>query len=153
MKKTIILASFIFISLVLAGSYLPAQEGGSHRRVEKAKTPEKPRPDNLDETGPGQEVKTYREGGVVITVRKLKDEISGYKTFEVTADNRNAVKKTLIGKICLFDLRIKQSRCGSGECEVFMDLPAKSAETRKWQCKEKSFFSAWTFVIVKMHNF
>jgi hypothetical protein len=152
MKKTIILACSIFIAFALARSYLPAQQGALQRRGDKAGKLEKLKPDNLDESSPGQVVKTYREGGVVITVSKLKDETSGYKTFEVTADNRNAVKKTLIGKICLFDLRIKQAQCGSGECEVFMDLPAQSVETRKWQCKEKSFFSAWTFIIVKLYN-
>lgn len=107
-----------------------------------------------DLTGdPAGETRTYRDSGLVITVIKMPDEITGHKTFEVTVENQNAVKKSLNGRICLFDLRIKQAECGSGECPVYMEIPAKSKETKKWNCKEKSFFSAWTFVIVQVYDY
>jgi hypothetical protein len=104
-----------------------------------------------DDLMPAGDVKRYHDSGVIIKVKRMPDEKEGYKTFEVTAENQNAVKRTLSGSICLFDLRIKQAECGSGECAVYMDLLPKSKESKKWHCKEKSFFSAWTFVIVRIY--
>jgi hypothetical protein len=104
-----------------------------------------------DDLMPAGDVKRYHDSGVIIKVKRMPDEKEGHKTFEVTAENQNAVKRTLSGRICLFDLRIKQAGCGSGECAVFMDLLPKSKETKKFHCKEKSFFSAWTFVIVRIY--
>lgn len=102
---------------------------------------------------PAGEVRSYHDSGLIITVTKLPDEISGQKTFEVTVENQNAVKKSLNGRICLFDLRIRQAECGSGECPVYMEVPPKSKETKKWNCKEKSFFSAWTFVVIQVYDY
>lgn len=99
---------------------------------------------------PAGDVKRYRDSGVLIKVKRMPDEIEGQKTFEVTAENQNAVKRTLSGRICLFDLRIKQAECGSGSCAVYMELPPKSKEIKKWNCTEKSFFGAWTFIIVRI---
>jgi len=104
-----------------------------------------------DDLMPAGDVKRYHESGVIIKVKRMPDEKEGYKTFEVTAENQNAVKRALSARICLFDLRIKQAECGSGECAVFMDLLPKSNESKKWHCKEKSFFSAWTFVIERIY--
>ncbi|MBN1497879.1 MAG: hypothetical protein JXA07_13985 [Spirochaetes bacterium] len=107
-----------------------------------------------DLTGvPAGEARTYRDSGLIITVIKLPDEMSGHKTFEVTVTNQNAIKKSLNGRICLFDLRIRQAECGSGECPVYMEVPPKSKVTKKWDCREKSFFSAWTFVIVRVYDY
>ena len=104
-----------------------------------------------DDLMPAGDVKRYYESGVIIKVIRMPDEKEGYRTFEVIAENQNTVKRTLTGRICLFDLRIKQPGCGSGECEVFMDLFPKTKESKKFHCREKSFFSAWTFVILGIH--
>jgi hypothetical protein len=104
-----------------------------------------------DDLMPAGDVKRYRDSGVIIKVKRMPDEKEGHKTFEVTAENQNAVKRTLSGRICLFDLRIKQAECGSGSCPVYMELPPKSKEIKKWNCQEKSFFSAWTFVIIRIY--
>lgn len=107
-----------------------------------------------DLTGdPAGDARTYRESGLIITVIKLPDEMSGHKTFEVTVTNQNAIKKSLNGRICLFDLRIRQAECGSGECPVYLEVPPKSKVAKKWNCREKSFFSAWTFVIVRVYDY
>jgi len=107
-----------------------------------------------DLTGdPAGDVRMYRDSGLIITVIKLPDEMSGHKSFEVTVTNQNAIKKSLNGRICLFDLRIRQAECGSGECPVYMEIPPKSKVTKKWNCREKSFFSAWTFVIVRVYDY
>jgi hypothetical protein len=109
---------------------------------------------HMDRTDiPAGETRKYNDRGLNITVIKMPDEISGHKTFEVTIENLNAVKKSLNGRICLFDLRIKQADCGSGECPVYMEIPAKSKVTKKWNCREKSFFSAWTFIIVQVYDY
>lgn len=99
------------------------------------------------------ETRTYSQNGVKITVKKLPDEIKDYRTFEVTADNTNDAQKTLNGKICLANLQVKQPECGSGECTVYMEIPAKSTETKKWQCKEKSSSNSWKLIIVKIYDF
>jgi hypothetical protein len=104
-----------------------------------------------DDLMPAGDVKRYHDSGVLIKVKRMPDEKEGYKTFEVTAENQNAVKRTLSARICMFDLRIKQAECGSGECAVYMELPPKSKEIKKWNCQEKSFFSAWTFIIVRIY--
>ncbi len=104
-----------------------------------------------DDLMPAGDVKRYHENGVIIKVKRMPDEKDGFKTFEVTVENNNAVKRTLTGRICLFDLRVKQPGCGSGECEVFMDLLPKAKGSEKFHCRVKSFFSAWTFVILRIH--
>lgn len=104
-----------------------------------------------DSLMPAGDVKRYHESGVIIKVKRMPDEIEGNKTFEVTAENQNAVKRTLSGRICLFDLRIKQAECGSGECAVYMELPPKSKEVKKWNCRERSFFTRWTFIIIRIY--
>ncbi|OHD66182.1 MAG: hypothetical protein A2176_08045 [Spirochaetes bacterium RBG_13_51_14] len=109
-------------------------------------------PVDEDSARPAGEMKTYREEGLVITVTQLPDEVESYSSFEVAVENQNALKKTLSGRICLFDLQIKQRECGSGECAVYMDLPPKSKEKKKLRCKRKSFFNAWIFEIAKIYG-
>lgn len=107
-----------------------------------------------DGVGPNcEEAKTYREGGLVITVKRLPAGNSGYRTFEVVVENQNAVRKTLSGKICLFNLAIRQSECGSGGCEVNMELPPKTREIKNVQCLEKSDSATWSFSIVRIYDF
>jgi len=141
----LIIVPLIFMKTVNAG-----EDGYSPNDSKILENRDKEGDQNNDALMPAGDVKRYRDSGVIIKVKRMPDE-NGQKTFEVTAENQNAVKRTLSGRICLFDLRIKQAECGSGECAVYMELPPKSKEIKKWNCKEKSFFSAWTFVIVRIY--
>lgn len=140
------ITSLFFLKTALAG-----EDEYSPRDVRIIEHRDKEDSEASDDLMPAGDVKRYHDSGVIIRVKRMPDEKEGYKTFEVTAENQNAVKRTLSGRICLFDLRIKQAECGSGECAVFMDLLPKSKESKKFHCKEKSFFSAWTFVIVRIY--
>ncbi len=134
----------------LAAGNAPAGREGTGPLMEKADKDSGHH--DLTNDPPG-ETRTYRDSGLIITVKKLPDELGGHKTFEVTVENQNAVKKSLSGRICLFDLRIKQAECGSGECPVYMEVRPKSKDTKKFNCREKSFFSAWTFVMEQVYDY
>jgi len=46
-----------------------------------------------DDLMPAGDVKKYHDSGVIIKVKRMPDEKEGHKTFEVTAENQNAVRE------------------------------------------------------------
>lgn len=158
MKKSIVLVfslAFIFIAAAQFSLHraraqnnsdpFPEEDIKKYEGVEKGNG-------KSDDTATS-DVKVFEQDSVIISIKKISDEIKGYKTFMVTAKNQNDRNKTLNGKICLSNTTVKQPSCGSGECTVYMELKAKGSETRKWQCKEKSESSSWSFNVVKIYDF
>jgi len=101
----------------------------------------------------GDAEKTATENGLTVTVKKMADEIKGFKTFAVVAETTSGAKKTLNGRICLEDQTRKQPPCGSGECTIYMELGAGEKKTMKKDCKEASRSNVWSVKIVKVYDF
>lgn len=97
------------------------------------------------------EVRTYRHGGLLITVRLMERERDAVD-FELDVENPEGVGKTLRARLCLFDTRVRNRDCGSGEEPLFVDVKAKSTVTLKVRVLTLSIWEAWTLVVVKVHN-
>ena len=95
------------------------------------------------------ETRTYRQGGVVITVRLMERERDAVD-FELDIENTGAVRKNLRARLCLFDLRVRDRDCGSGEVPVTVDVREKSRVALKARVRPTSIWEAWTLVIVKV---
>ncbi|HPC42373.1 MAG TPA: hypothetical protein PLM53_05820 [Spirochaetota bacterium] len=100
-----------------------------------------------------EEERSYRRDNVVITVRKLYAEDRYYWNFEVTVVNQNDIKKTVEGRICLYNMYIQPRECGSEECGVNMAVQPKSVQTRKFRCRGKMDMNSWAFLIVTVHSY
>ncbi len=101
----------------------------------------------------GEEERSYRRDNVVITVKKLYAEDRYYWNFEVTVENRNDIKKTVEGRICLYNMYIQPRECGSEECGVNMAVLPKSVQAQKFRCRGKMDMNSWSFLIVTIHNY
>lgn len=99
-----------------------------------------------------REYQTSKDG-VNVTVKKINDNLKGFKLFQVTVKNTNNTKKTLNSKIFLQNRNVKQPKGGSGDCTIFIQLAPGQTRTEKKQCKETSKSNDWSFEIVKIYNF
>ncbi len=97
------------------------------------------------------EERTYRHGGLLITVRLMERERDAVD-FELDVENPEGVGKTLRARLCLFDTRVRNRDCGSGEEPLFVDVKAKSTVTLKVRVLPLSIWEAWTLVVVKVHD-
>lgn len=100
-----------------------------------------------------EEERSYRRDNVVITVKKLYAEDRYYWNFEVTVENRNDIKKTVEGRICLYNIYIQPRECGSEECGVHMAVQPRSVLVRKFRCKGKMDMNSWAFLVQAVHNY
>jgi hypothetical protein len=100
-----------------------------------------------------EEERSYRRDNVVITVKKLYAEGRYFWNFEVTIENLNEIKKTVEGKICLYNMYIQPRECGSEECTVTVAVQPKSVRSSKFRCKGKMDMNSWAFLILEIHNY
>jgi hypothetical protein len=100
-----------------------------------------------------EEERSYRKDNVVITVKKLSAEGRYFWNFEVTIENLNEIKKTVEGKICLYNMYIQPRECGSEECTVNITVQPKSARSSKFKCKGKMDMNSWAFLILEIRNY
>ncbi|HNW29927.1 MAG TPA: hypothetical protein PKN50_15725 [Spirochaetota bacterium] len=100
-----------------------------------------------------EEERSYRRDNVVITVKKLYAEDRYHWNFEITVENLNDIKKTVEGRICLYNMYIQPRECGSEECGVNMAVQPKSVQVQKFRCRGKMDMNSWTFLIVTIHNY
>lgn len=100
-----------------------------------------------------EEERTYRKDNMIILVKKLYAEEKLYWNFEITVENRNDIKKTVEGNICLYNMYIQQRECGAEECGVRMAVQPRSSQVKQFRCKGKVDMNSWAFLIFKIHNF
>ncbi len=103
--------------------------------------------------GDAEEERSYRKDNVVIMVKKLYAEDRYFWNFEVTVENLNEIKKTVEGKICLYNMYIQPRECGSEECSVNIAVKPKSVQIQKFKCRGKMDMNSWAFLIVTIHNY
>ncbi len=155
MKKP--LAALFFLSawagLLIAPATLEGDDGRAPFAVKAGEANSQVGEDeNAQEEDAALEERIYRQGGLIITIRMMADD-RDVVDFEVITENLTGLRKSLSGRICLFDLRVRDRDCGSGEEPVFMDLAPGSKEKKKYRVHKKSFYGAWTFIIKRIHDF
>ncbi|MBN2080093.1 MAG: hypothetical protein JW838_14085 [Spirochaetes bacterium] len=158
MKQSTCLA-LLFITVYFAIESLPGKAGPMND--DDMRCPAKPydavdtlpfeEGESGEEENPPLEERTYRRGGLVIKVRLMEREREAVD-FELDIENPEAVRKTLRARLCLFDTRVRDRDCGSGEEPLYIDVKAKAMVTLKVRVRPRSLWEAWTLVIVKVHD-
>ena len=92
--------------------------------------------------------RVLRDSGVILHVKKMPDDLEGYRLFFVTAKNRNGDKRTLSAKIYLY-----QQKHFAGECTLHMSLGGGSEQRLNKQCKESAPSDSWEVEIIKIYDF
>ncbi len=149
-----LLAAALVVTALLPGRGVHAGHDGRARLAMAPDPGDIPPRDEGESDGEEKEPleeRTYRHGGLLITVRLMERERDAVD-FELDIENPEAVGKTLRARLCLFDTRVRNRDCGSGEEPLFVDVKAKSTVTLKVRVLPLSIWEAWTLVVVKVHD-
>ncbi len=157
-QYVLVLASFLFIVTMSynytdSGRHLPAF-AGEQEKENRSGAAESAKSDYGEKAlSDKEEVRSYRKDNVVITVKKLFAEDRYSWNFEVTVENLNEIKKTVDGKICLYNMYIQPRECGSEECSVKIAVQPRSVRSGKFKCRGKMDMNSWAFLILEIHNY